>query len=53
VARNPPPKLVAIHVRIPPELYERLTRRLVAMRKKNMMAKLSDAVRAVLEDGLP
>jgi hypothetical protein len=45
-------KLVTIQVRVHPDLHKRILRRLGEMRKKDVMVRLSDAVRAVLEDGL-
>lgn len=45
-------KLVALHVRIPEDLFEKLLAKRDAMRSEDPMANLSGAVRAVLERAL-
>lgn len=45
-------KLVALHVRIPEDLFEKLLAKRDAMRAENPMANLSRAVRAALERAL-
>lgn len=43
---------VALHLRLPKELYDRLITRLEQLRKKDPMVTLSEAARIVLEAGL-
>lgn len=49
---KPSPELVALHVRIPRDLFDALLARRDAMRKTAPMASLSVAVREALKDGL-
>jgi len=52
VTASKPELLVGLHVRIPKALLDKIVARRDVMRKASPMTNLSDAVRAVLEDGL-
>lgn len=43
---------MALHIRVPKSLYDKLIARLAALRETNPMANLSDAVRDVIEKGV-
>jgi hypothetical protein len=51
-ASDASPELVSLHVRIPKELFDKLLARRDAIRARDPMTSLSEAVRVVLEEAL-